>query len=67
MINKLTIRKPNDMHVHFRDNDLLSLVVPETERYFKYCIVMPNLMPPITNQKMAINYLTRIKNILKKT
>ena len=53
MINKLTIRTPNDMHVHFRDNDLLSLVVPQTDRYFKNCIVMPNLIPPITNQKMA--------------
>ena len=66
MINKLTIRTPNDMHVHFRDNDLLNLVVPQTDRYFKYCIVMPNLIPPITNQKMVINYFNRIKKHIKK-
>ena len=66
MINKLTIRRPNDMHVHFRDNDLLSLVVPETDKYFEHCIVMPNLVPPITTQKMAINYLNRIKRHIKK-
>ncbi len=66
MINKLTIRTPNDMHVHFRDNDLLSLVVPQTDRYFNYCIVMPNLIPPITNQEMAIRYLNRIKKHIKK-
>ena len=56
MINKLTIRKPNDMHVHFRDADLLSIVVPETDKTYQNCIVMPNLVPPITSQKMAIEY-----------
>ena len=66
MINKLTISRPNDMHVHFRDDDLLSLVVPKTDRYFEYCVVMPNLVPPITNQKMAINYSNRIKKHIKK-
>ena len=35
MINELTIRKPNDMHVHFRDGDLLSIVVPETDKTYQ--------------------------------
>ena len=65
MINKLTIRKPNDMHVHFRDDDLLSIVIPETDKIYQNCIVMPNLVPPITSQKMAIDYLARIKKYIK--
>ena len=42
-----------DMHVHFRDNDLLDLVVPETDKIYENCIVMPNLIPPITSGQMA--------------
>ena len=66
MINELTIRKPNDMHVHFRDADLLSIVVPETDKTYQNCVVMPNLVPPITSQKMAIEYHARIKKYIKK-
>ena len=55
------------MHVHFRDADLLSIVVPETDKTYQNCIVMPNLIPPITNQKMVINYLNRIKELPETT
>ena len=65
MTDKLIISRPNDMHVHFRDDDLLSLVVPETDKRYENCIVMPNLVPPITSGKMAIDYLTRIKKHIK--
>lgn len=41
----LTIRRPDDWHVHFRDDDMLKTVVPYTSRYFGRAIVMPNLVP----------------------
>ena len=56
MTNKLTLRKPNDMHVHFRDGNILSLVVPETDNIYKNCVVMPNTIPPITTGNMAKKY-----------
>ena len=65
MINKISIRKPNDMHVHFRDNDMLSIVVPETDKIYQTCVVMPNLAPPITSKKMAMDYLSRIEKHIK--
>ena len=47
----LTIRKPDDMHVHLRWGDILELVLPFTTRHFARAIVMPNL----TSQGMVIN------------
>ena len=66
MAKKLILRKPNDMHVHFRDNDFLDLIVPETDKIYENCIVMPNLIPPITSGQMANDYLIRIKKHIKK-
>ena len=60
-LSKIKITKPNDLHVHFRQDDMLELVVPETDKLFKNCIVMPNTTPPITNGKLALNYCKEIK------
>lgn len=60
-VSKITITKPNDFHVHFRQGDMLKLVVPETDKVYKNCIVMPNTIPPITNGKLAKNYYDEIK------
>ena len=49
MINKIIVRKPNDMHVHFRDNEMLKIVVPETDKIYENCLVMPNTNPPTAN------------------
>ena len=65
MINKIIITSPNDMHVHFRDNEMLKLVVPETDKIYENCIVMPNTVPPITNGKMAQDYKLRINKYIK--
>jgi len=56
----LTIRRPDDWHVHLRDGDLLGLVAPFTARQFARAIVMPNLMPPITTVDRAAAYRERI-------
>tara|TARA_Y100001968_G_C19373581_1_gene726382 strand:- start:424 stop:1452 length:1029 start_codon:yes stop_codon:yes gene_type:complete len=65
-MKKISIIQPDDWHVHFRDEEMLKLVVPETDKVFGKCIVMPNLVPPITNNSMAIEYQKRIKKHLKK-
>lgn len=56
----LTIRRPDDWHVHLRDHDMLRTVLPYTSRYFGRAIIMPNLMPPITTIAQAIVYRERI-------
>ena len=56
----LTIRRPDDWHVHLRDGDLLRLVAPFTARQFGRAIVMPNLAPPITSVAQAAAYRERI-------
>ncbi len=52
----LTIRKPDDWHVHLRDGDMLKTVAPYTARQFARAIVMPNLAPPITTVEAARDY-----------
>ncbi len=57
----LTIRRPDDWHVHLRDGDRLALVLGETARVFGRAIVMPNLSPPVTTVKDAAAYRNRIR------
>ena len=52
--------QPDDWHVHFRDSAVLEKVVPYTARSFGRAIVMPNLVPPVTNAAMAVAYRERI-------
>jgi len=56
----LTIRTPDDWHVHLRDGAMLKLVAPWTARQFRRAIVMPNLVPPITTIEAARAYRERI-------
>jgi dihydroorotase len=56
----LTLRRPDDWHVHLRDGALLRAVLPYTARRFARAIVMPNLVPPITTVAAAISYRQRI-------
>src|SRR5215203_3709463 len=60
-MRKLTIRRPDDWHVHFRDGPVLKEVVPYTARTFGRAIVMPNLTPPITTAAMAAAYRKRVR------
>src|ERR1044072_8676414 len=57
----LTIRRPDDWHVHLRDGDMLRLVAPYTARQFARAIIMPNLVPPVTTPEAAAAYRERIR------
>src|SRR3954466_3951749 len=57
---RLTIRRPDDWHVHLRDGEMLKAVAPWTARQFGRAIVMPNLAPPVTDVAAAIAYRGRI-------
>ncbi len=59
-MNKLTITRPDDWHLHFRDGEALKTLVPDTAKRFARAIVMPNLRPPITSTQLAIEYRQRI-------
>ncbi len=56
----LTIRRPDDWHLHFRDGETMRAVVPWTARQFARAIVMPNLSPPVTTSALAQAYRGRI-------
>ena len=56
----LTIRRPDDWHVHLRDGEMLKTVAPYTARQFARAIVMPNLVPPVTTVEAASAYRERI-------
>ena len=60
MTQSLTIRRPDDWHVHFRDGAMLAAVAPHTARQFARAIVMPNLTPPVTDVEAAKAYRARI-------
>ena len=60
MTQTLTIRRPDDWHLHFRDGDTMRAVVPHTARQFARAIVMPNLSPPVTTTALAAAYRERI-------
>ena len=61
---RLTLRRPDDWHVHLRDGALLQAVAPATARTFARAIVMPNLNPPITTVEAALAYRSRILEAL---
>ena len=60
-MQSLTIRRPDDWHVHLRDGDMLRLVAPFTAQQFARAIVMPNLVPPVTTVAAASAYRDRIR------
>lgn len=63
-MTRLTITKPDDMHLHLRDGDAMRSVLPHTAQRFSRAIVMPNLRPPITTTAMALAYRQRIVSAL---
>jgi dihydroorotase len=60
----LTLRRPDDWHVHLRDGAMLAAVLPYTARQFARAIIMPNLVPPITTAAAAAAYRERIRAAL---
>jgi dihydroorotase len=61
-LQTLTIRRPDDWHVHLRDGEMLKLVAPFTSRQFARAIVMPNLVPPLATLGAAADYRQRIRD-----
>jgi len=64
MTDRLTIRRPDDWHVHLRDGAMLAAVAGYTARQFARAIVMPNLAPPVTTVAAAAAYRDRIRAVL---
>ena len=60
MTDRLTLRRPDDWHVHLRDGAMLELVAGHTARQFARAIIMPNLTPPVTSVAAAADYRARI-------
>jgi len=63
-MNKITMIRPDDWHLHLRDGDALKAVLPDTAHRFARAIVMPNLRPPVTTVKLAAEYRQRILDVL---
>jgi dihydroorotase len=61
MTESLTIRRPDDWHVHLRDDAMLRGVAGNAARQFARAIVMPNLSPPVTTTAAARAYRERIR------
>ena len=57
---RITLRKPDDWHVHLRDDTMLPMTVSDTAQRFARAIVMPNLVPPVTTTELALSYRERI-------
>lgn len=64
MTDTITIRCPDDWHVHLRDGEMLKSVAGYTARQFARAIVMPNLDPPVTGVEAAEAYRARIRAAL---
>ncbi|HET6537723.1 MAG TPA: dihydroorotase [Sphingopyxis sp.] len=60
MTDRITIRRPDDWHVHLRDGTMLRHVAPFTARQFARAIVMPNLSPPVTTAEEGMAYRDQI-------
>ena len=64
MTHSLTLRRPDDMHLHLRDGAVLHGVLPETLRHFARALIMPNLVPPVVTFADAAAYHDRIRALL---
>jgi dihydroorotase len=63
-MDQITIRRPDDWHLHLRDGAVLRAVAPESARHFARAIVMPNLVPPVVTGAQAAAYRDRIRAAL---
>jgi dihydroorotase len=64
LTERITIRKPDDWHLHVRDGAMLRAALPFTARHFGRAIIMPNLLPPVCTVKEAEQYRERIGKAL---
>jgi len=66
-LNQITIRQPDDWHLHLRDGEVLETVLPFTSAHFARAIIMPNLVPPVLSSADASAYRVRINKVLPAT
>ena len=59
-MTSLTLRRPDDWHLHLRDGSMLEAVLPYSSSGFARAIIMPNLVPPVVTVKDAVAYRERI-------
>lgn len=59
-MDRVVLRTPDDWHLHLRDGAQLAAVLPHTAAQFRRAIVMPNLVPPVTDTARALAYRERI-------
>jgi len=64
MTQTLTLRRPDDWHLHLRDGAMLKGILPETTRHFGRAIIMPNLVPPVVTKADALAYRARINDAI---
>ena len=60
MTKSLTIKRPDDWHLHLRDGDMLAAVLPDTAQHFGRAIIMPDLVPPVVSTADVMAYQKRI-------
>ena len=60
-MTELILHEPLDMHLHLRDGEMLRTVAPWSAKYFSGALIMPNLVPPVTDAEMLRGYRQRIK------
>jgi dihydroorotase len=63
-VTAITIRRPDDLHLHLRDGESMRSVLPFTAARFARALVMPNLRPPVTATEQALAYRQRILDAL---
>jgi len=63
--DKFSIRKPDDMHLHLRQGEILKVCAPESAKWFQRALIMPNTTPPINNMERLINYRKEIEEAAK--
>jgi dihydroorotase len=66
-MRSITIRRPDDWHLHLRDGAMLEGVIADTSRHFARAIIMPNLVPPVVTTADATAYRERIMAALPKS
>ncbi|PTB87481.1 dihydroorotase [Thalassospira xiamenensis] len=63
-VNRITLRRPDDWHLHLRDGAMLEGIIGETSEHFARAIIMPNLVPPVVKTEDAIAYRDRINAVI---
>jgi dihydroorotase len=63
-VTALTLRRPDDLHLHLRDGEAMRSVLPFTAARFARALIMPNLRPPVTTTEQALAYRQRILDAL---